>query len=474
MSLLRAISDARTQLGQAHAGVYRTQAIFDSLKPEEVKAFRAATQKQIESIHTVVARADAQADGPDEELSQHVANAAKLVQAYGKQLDKAVALTEVEANMGVAAMQSAEKTFAELGKAVQQVLDRRDTLQTAQAEAAKSRVMKVLLVLGALGLALTAGAVFAAWVMQRRVVQDLAAAVRVSRAVAEGRLNVSVPQRGDDEIGELLRSQADMVAKLRESLSTVRQANESIGNAAEEIASGNADLSHRTEDAASALQRSASSMEQLSGTVRQTADSARTANQLAASASSVAEQGGAAMGQVVTTMDEINRSAQRIGDIVSTIDGIAFQTNILALNASVEAARAGEQGRGFAVVASEVRSLAQRSAAAARENKQLISSRAERVEAGTQQVAAAGATMNEIVASVRRVSDIIGEISAAAAEQSAGVGQVTGAVSELDGMTQQNAALVEQSAAASESLRAQARRLTEVLGRFELAHATES
>jgi methyl-accepting chemotaxis protein len=209
-------------------------------------------------------------------------------------------------------------------------------------------------------------------------------------------------------------------------------------------------------------------MEQLTGTVRQTADSASTANQLAASASSVAERGGAAVSQVVATMNEIHSSAKRIGDIIGTIDGIAFQTNILALNAAVEAARAGEQGRGFAVVASEVRSLAQRSAAAAREIKQLIGLSTERVEAGTQQVAAAGATMNEIVVSVRRVSDIIGEISSAATEQSAGIGQVNTAVADLDGMTQQNAALVEQSAAAAESLRAQATRLAEVLSRFQL------
>jgi methyl-accepting chemotaxis protein len=467
-ALLRAISDARSQLGQAHAGVYRTQAIFDSMKKEEVQAFRKDTQKQVEGIQRVIALvADPSVSG-DTELTALVGQASQLVQDYGKGVDKALELTEVEANMGVAAMQRAEKTYVNLSKAIQLMLTRRDALHAEEARATRSHSLNTLLLLGGLGLLATAGAVLAAWRMQRRVVQDLARAVQVSVAVAAGELTVDVPSRGDDEIGDLLRSQGHMVSQLRESMQTVRLANDSISNAAHEIATGNTDLSGRTEQAASALQRTASSMVQLTGTVRQTADSARTANQLAASASSVAERGGVAVSQVVATMNEIQGSARRIGDIIGTIDGIAFQTNILALNAAVEAARAGEQGRGFAVVASEVRSLAQRSAAAAREIKQLIGLSTERVEAGTQQVAAAGATMNEIVVSVRRVSDIIGEISAAAAEQSAGIGQVNGAVSDLDSMTQQNAALVEQSAAAAESLRAQATRLAEVLGRFQL------
>jgi methyl-accepting chemotaxis protein len=466
--LLRSVSDARNQLAQAHAGVYRTQAIFESLKKDEVQAFRRDTQKQVEGIQRVVALAGDLEGAADTELAGQIGQASALAQGYGKQVDKALELTEVEANMGVAAMRSAEKTYVDLSTAIQHVLQRRDALHAAEVQAMRSRSFNTLLLLGGLGLLASAGAVWAAWLMQRRVVRDLARAVRVSTAVAAGELTVDVPARGDDEIGDLLRSQGHMVTQLRASMHTVRLANDSIGNAAHEIASGNTDLSSRTEQAASALQRTASSMEQLTGTVRQTADSARTANQLAASASNVAERGGVAVSQVVATMNEIQGSARRIGDIIGTIDGIAFQTNILALNAAVEAARAGEQGRGFAVVASEVRSLAQRSAAAAREIKQLIGLSTERVETGTQQVAAAGATMNEIVVSVRRVSDIIGEISAATAEQSAGIGQVNGAVADLDGMTQQNAALVEQSAAAAESLRAQASRLAEVLGRFQL------
>jgi methyl-accepting chemotaxis protein len=258
------------------------------------------------------------------------------------------------------------------------------------------------------------------------------------------------------------------LGRVEAAVTQVRQSADSINTASAEIASGNLDLSARTEQTAGSLQQTASSMEQLTGTVRQTADSARTANQLAASASAVAQRGGSVVSQVVSTMDEINTSSKKIADIIGTIDGIAFQTNILALNAAVEAARAGEQGRGFAVVASEVRSLAQRSAEAAREIKGLIGTSVDKVESGSRLVAEAGQTMSEIVASVQRVTDIIAEISAAAAEQSTGIAQVNGAVAQLDTMTQQNAALVEESTAAAESLREQARQLTEALSAFRL------
>jgi methyl-accepting chemotaxis protein len=272
----------------------------------------------------------------------------------------------------------------------------------------------------------------------------------------------------DNERAQKLLSALQQIER---SIGEVRLSAESIGNAAQEIAVGNSDLSQRTEQGASALQQTASSMVQISSTVRQTADSARTADQLAHSAATVAQRGGTVVAQVVSTMEDINTSSKKIADIIGTIDGIAFQTNILALNAAVEAARAGEQGRGFAVVAAEVRSLAQRSAAAAREIKTLIGSSVEKVESGTRLVADAGSTMNEIVASVQRVNDIISEISAAAAEQSNGLGQVNGAVSELDRMTQQNAALVEESAAAAESLKDQATRMSGLVATFRLRAA---
>ena len=303
----------------------------------------------------------------------------------------------------------------------------------------------------------------------RSVCQPIDRARRLAEAIATGDLSQDMADGGRDETARLLAALATMQASLRGIVGQVRQAAESIQTASTDVAGGNADLSQRTELAASSLQQTASSLHQLTAHVRQSADAAAQANLLAASAQAVAQRGGAVVSQVVATMDEINASSKRIADIIGTIDGIAFQTNILALNAAVEAARAGEQGRGFAVVASEVRSLAQRSAEAAREIKGLIGSSVAKVETGARLVQNAGSTMGEIVASVQRVSDVIGEITAAASQQSSGIGSVNGAIGSLDQMTQQNAAMVEESATAAKSLQNQAQRLTEVVGRFTLA-----
>ncbi|MCV2355192.1 methyl-accepting chemotaxis protein [Paucibacter sp. B2R-40] len=295
----------------------------------------------------------------------------------------------------------------------------------------------------------------------------LAQADALANAIANGDLTgSSAAIEGQDEASHLMRSLQNMQQALQGLVSQLRTSADSIRTASVEIASGNQDLSNRTEQTASNLQQAASSMVQLTGTVRQTADSARTANQLATSASHAAAKGGEVVGQVVSTMDDINTSSKKISDIIGVIDSIAFQTNILALNAAVEAARAGEQGRGFAVVASEVRSLAQRSAEAAREIKTLIGASVERVEVGSRLVQEAGSSMTDIVSSVQRVSDIIGEITAAASEQSDGIEQVNQSVVQLDQMTQQNAALVEESAAAAESLKDQAESLAEAVGKF--------
>ncbi|MBW8894423.1 MAG: Cache 3/Cache 2 fusion domain-containing protein, partial [Burkholderiales bacterium] len=307
------------------------------------------------------------------------------------------------------------------------------------------------------------------WMMRRWVAQPLASLQRAVGAIADGDLSQPVSSNRNDEIGSLIQDTEGMRQRLAATIGTVRNSVDSIGTASTEIATGNLDLSQRTEQTASNLQNAASSMAELTGTVRQTADSARTANQLVQSAVSAATRGGEVVGQVVTTMDEINVASKKISDIIGTIDGIAFQTNILALNAAVEAARAGEQGRGFAVVAGEVRSLAGRSADAAKEIKALIGNSVARVENGARLVQTAGTTMGEIVSSVQRVQDIIGEISSAATEQSEGIASVNTSVVQLDQMTQQNAALVEESAAAAESLKEQAQRLVEAVAVFRVA-----
>ena len=268
------------------------------------------------------------------------------------------------------------------------------------------------------------------------------------------------------EVAQLMDALRSMSESLVKVVSNVRQGSAGVANASAEIAQGNNDLSERTERQANALEQTAGSMAELNDTVKQNAESAIHANQLATSASSIAVEGGAVVAQVVETMKDINASSRKIADIISVIDGIAFQTNILALNAAVEAARAGEQGRGFAVVASEVRSLAQRSADAAREIKGLIGSSVDKVATGTQLVSQAGATMRDMVRSVRQVADVIGEITAASAEQSAGIAHINQAIGNLDQMTQQNAALVEQSAAAAESLREQASQLAQSVAVF--------
>ena len=302
----------------------------------------------------------------------------------------------------------------------------------------------------------------------RAISRPLEAAVKIADGIAAGDLTQRIEVQSSDETGRLMQALKDMNDSLVRIVGQVRSGTDTIGTASSQIASGNLDLSSRTEQQASSLEETASSMEELTSTVKQNADNARQANQLAVTASDVAVKGGAVVAQVVDTMASINDSSKKIVDIISVIDGIAFQTNILALNAAVEAARAGEQGRGFAVVATEVRSLAQRSAAAAKEIKSLIGDSVDKVEVGSKLVAQAGATMDEVVASVKRVTDIMGEISAASHEQSAGIEQVNQAIAQMDQVTQQNAALVEEAAAAAESMQDQAAELANVVSVFKL------
>lgn len=307
-----------------------------------------------------------------------------------------------------------------------------------------------------------------AWLVSRRIKKALDNAIKVSERIAEGDLTGEIQIDSHDETGKLLESLKEMNEGLARIVGEVRTGADSIATATEQIAAGNTDLSQRTEEQAAALEETASSMEELTSTVKQNADNAQQANQLAISASGVAVKGGDVINKVVYTMKSITESSRKISDIIGVIDGIAFQTNILALNAAVEAARAGEQGRGFAVVAAEVRSLAQRSAAAAKEIKTLIEDSVNKVQDGSKLVEEAGHTTQEIVTSIKRVTDIMAEISAASLEQSSGIEQVNTAITQMDDVTQQNAALVEEAAAAAESLEEQAQQMVQVVTRFKL------
>ena len=351
--------------------------------------------------------------------------------------------------------------------------DKQNAQSKADAETAFANARNFMLIL--LVLAVVIGIV-AAVVITRSLLKQLggepAYTAKIAGSIAHGDLSIVIDTKASDR-GSLLVEMKEMRNSLVGIVEQVRRGTETIGTASREIAAGNIDLSSRTELQASSLEKTASAMEELTATVKQNADSAREANALAATASDVARKGGDVVSQVVGTMGEINTSANKISDIIGVIDGIAFQTNILALNAAVEAARAGEQGRGFAVVASEVRNLAQRSAAAAKEIKTLIGDSVEKVERGSKLVGQAGVTMDEVVSSVKRVTDIMSEIANASAEQSAGIAQVNTSIIEMDSMTQQNAALVEQAAAAAQSLQDQAGELARVVSIFKLEEGEE-
>jgi len=451
------------------SGVQRAAAIAKSSDPSLVEYFAPASAAAIAETNELQKLIESELDSPEErELFARIGELRKAYLAARDAVSKAKKAGDVEGASKIFAEQFEPTSKSYLEGVSQMAARQRSQLDASgqRVEALRSRTVAVLV--GATAMALVIGIALSV-LLTRSITGPLRTAERVAHEIADMNLSGDAQRHyGSDETGQLLRALDAMREALRQALQQVRGVVDNITTASSEIASGNADLSARTEQTASNLEETASAMEELTSTVRHSADSAAQANQLATSATQVAVRGGEVVNQVVSTMTAIHASSRRIGDIIGTIDGIAFQTNILALNAAVEAARAGEQGRGFAVVAGEVRTLAQRSAEAAREIKALIGASVDHVEAGARLVEEAGGTMTEIVTSVQRVTDIVGEISTAATEQSQGIGQVNVAVADLDKMTQQNAALVEESTAAAESLKDQAARLSGVVATFRL------
>jgi methyl-accepting chemotaxis protein len=388
---------------------------------------------------------------------------------YAVVFDSLIPAAQKEDKAGVAqALQAAENAYEEHRKAIDEVVKQANALVARDEGDARSRIEFASLLLGAILLASLAASLGVAMLIVGSIVRPLREAVQAARTFASGDLTAKIVCHGEHEFAHLLGAMQDMQSNLVVLVEQVRSGSVTVESAAGEISQGNADLSARTESQASSLEQTAASMEQLSAQVRLNADNAREANELAINATAIARQGGGVVNEVVDTMKGINHESQKIAEIIGVIDGIAFQTNILALNAAVEAARAGEQGRGFAVVASEVRALAGRSADAAKEIKALITASVDRVQRGASLVDQAGATMQEIVQSIKRVSDIVGEITVASSEQSIGVNQVGEAVTHMDRATQQNSALVEEMAAAAMGLKRQANDLVASVALFNL------
>jgi methyl-accepting chemotaxis protein len=431
---------------------------------KQVEAITAA-RKEVERI---LAELDKTLQNPKARdlLTQMKQHAARYVQGQDHLIKLVNEGLDEEARQYLA--EELRPLLVEMKKAINEQSAMQKALAMEKAEEAHRTYQSTSRLMWGLGAVALAFAAAVAWSITRSITRPVQRALEVANTVAAGDLTSRIEVTTRDEAGQLLQALKTMNENLARTVGTVRSGTEAITVSASEVAAGSLDLSSRTEQQASSLEETASSMEELTSTVKQNADNARQANVLAEAASQVAQRGGAVIGQVVGTMSDIDASAGKINDIIGVIDGIAFQTNILALNAAVEAARAGEQGRGFAVVASEVRNLAQRSAAAAKEIKGLIVDSSDKVASGSKLVAEAGATMQEIVDSVRRVTDIMGEITSASQEQTAGIEQINQAVLEMDHVTQQNAALVEEASAAAEAMKEQAANLNAAMAAFRI------
>ncbi len=453
---------------QIFGAVRRTAAIVKSSDPSLTAYFKEDAAMTAKAAADLVKQIEPLIEGDKETaLFQRITEQRKL---YGAARDNAVK-AKAEGNQELAD-KILDEAFSPAAKVYQEsihelVAMQRATIAATAADIDANAERGQLFISGLTAAAVALGALFS-WMLTRGITRPIRAAVHAAETVAAGDLTHRIDAQTKDETGALLRALGNMNDSLVKIVTEVRGGTDTIATGSAEISAGNFDLSARTEQQAGALEETAASMEELTTTVRQNADNARQANQLAINASNVAAEAGNAVEQVISTMGSINASSRKIVDIIGVIDGIAFQTNILALNAAVEAARAGEQGRGFAVVASEVRTLAQRSAAAAKEIKGLIGDSVEQVEAGTRLVDQTGETMDQVVTSIRRVTDIMAEIASASQEQTGGIEQVNQAIGQMDQVTQQNAALVEESAAAAASMQDQAARLAQVVGVFKL------
>jgi methyl-accepting chemotaxis protein len=462
----RLISEWHTQ---TYAAVRRTAAIVKSSDQSLVEFFKADNAKTSGHTTEVIKQLEPLLEGEQEHaLFKHISDLRKTYTDAKNKAVKARADGDAEGAERILtaeympAADAYEAGVADLVKLQQERIDA--TAKDIRATNQASERMIAILALAAVALGAACS-----WLLAAGITRPIRQAVELAETVAAGDLTRTIEATTRDETGALLRALRHMNDSLVRIVGQVRSGTETIATASSEISAGNLDLSSRTEQQAGSLEETAAAVEELTSTVKQNADNARQANQLSITASNVAVDGGAVVARVVQTMGSINASSKKIVDIITVIDGIAFQTNILALNAAVEAARAGEQGRGFAVVAGEVRTLAQRSAAAAKEIKSLIDDSVANVDAGTRLVDQAGATMEQVVDSIRKVSDIVAEISSASAEQSTGIEQVNQAITDMDSSTQHNAALVEESAAAANSLQDQAARLAQVVSLFKIA-----
>ncbi|MCC2634936.1 MAG: chemotaxis protein [Ramlibacter sp.] len=462
------VGDAAQDMSEVHSNVYRLFTWIANLDEAKIKQAITTQRQKIDAVAASLAKYRAE-DHVTESERKALDAVLPMVAKYRKLADDAIDISSIEVAMGAMAMQGADYHFQAMLKELDKLVAIEKQLARESYEAAAASSRRMLMLLASILLVATVVSIAVALVMSRAIVRRLDVAIDAAKRIAGGDLATEVAAgKGTDETADLLRALEAMTRNLRRLVSEVSGSAHAVADTSAQIAQGNLDLSQRTEEQASTLEETASQMEELTSTVTQNADNARQASQMAADAADVARKGGDVVGQVVHTMSGISDSSRKIADIIGVIDGIAFQTNILALNAAVEAARAGEQGRGFAVVAAEVRSLAQRSATAAKEIKGLIADSVGKVDAGSRLVGNAGTTMNEIVQSVRKVSDIIAEIAAASQEQSAGIEQVNTAVTQMDQVVQQNASLVEEATAATESMREQAGSLLQSVSRFRL------